>query len=159
VSSETPSRDQPGRPERHRPSPPRNHGRWDLAVGVGSLAVLVGAISAPLGAGGAEKSAAVSPGSPPSTRPAPRPSLNANQQAFMDRAASQYGMTDSRPTEVLKIGNDICGMLSQGSSVDYISGTVRVNHPRIPARVAQGLVDLATSDLCPISMPTRSPAS
>ena len=127
-------------------------------MGVGSLAVLVGALSS-ASVNGAQKSRISTVGAPAPVSPRPVSPVAAAQQAFMNQAASQYGLTDTEQMRVLKIGNDICGMLSQGSSVDYISGIIRETNSSLPARVASGLVNLATNDLCPISIPAPSPAS
>jgi hypothetical protein len=166
VSSQLPPRSRPGPPSRGRPPQSlRSSGRRDILVGVGSLVVLVGAISGASVDGaavdGAHKSrvATAGPAAPAPASPAPSPSVAAAQRTFMDQAARQYGLAGTEQVKILKIGNDICGMLSQGSSLDYISGAIREANSRLPARAAQGLVNLATSDLCPISMPAPSPAS
>lgn len=77
----------------------------------------------------------------------------------MDRAVARYSFADPERVRVLKIGNDVCGLLSTGSSVDDIAATVTGTSSGLSPADATSLVNLAAQDLCPGLVPLPAPTA
>ena len=77
----------------------------------------------------------------------------------MSQAVARYSFADPERVRVLKIGNDVCGMLSTGSSEDDIATTVTGTDSGLSPADASSLVNLAAQDLCPGLVPLSSPTA
>jgi hypothetical protein len=158
VSDRVASPRPPGQPPRPSAEPAkRAHTSRDTRIGAGALVILAGVICC------------ISWGSPSESKPAvetaPRPvplalrsSLTTSQQKFVDQVIARYDFAKPQGGRVLKIGNDVCGMLSTGSTVGYIASTITGTNSALSPGDANSLVNLAAQDLCPGIIPVSSPA-
>jgi hypothetical protein len=80
----------------------------------------------------------------------------------VDQVSARYDFAKPQRGRVLKIGNDVCGMLSTGSTVGYIASTITGTDSDSDSALSPGdansLVNLAAQDLCPGIIPVPSPA-
>lgn len=151
------------RPPAHPPGssaerPKQTYTRRDMLVGASALAVLVGVICG-VSWGGPH---AIKPAAKTVPAPVPlalRASPTSAQQEFVDRAVARYSFADPERVRVLKIGNDVCGLLSTGSSVDDIAATVTGTSSGLSPADATSLVNLAAQDLCPGLVPLPAPTA
>lgn len=142
----------------HRPSAEpakRTRASRDTFLGAAALVILAGVICC------------VSWDSPSESRPAAetapvplavRSSLTTAQQEFVDQVVARYDFAEAQRGRALKIGNDVCGMLSTGSTVGYIASTINGTDSALSPGDANSLVNLAAQDLCPGIIPVPSPA-
>jgi hypothetical protein len=124
-------------------------------MGATALAILAGVICCISWAGpSASKPAA----EPAPVRLALRSSLTTAQQEFVDQVTARYDFAKPQRGKVLKIGNDVCGMLSTGSTEGYIASTITGTDSALSPGDANSMVNLAAQDLCPGMIPVPSPA-
>jgi hypothetical protein len=124
-------------------------------MGAGALVILAGVICCFSWSGPSEAKPAAEtvPGPVPL---ALRSSLTTDQQKFVDQVIARYDFAKPQGGRVLKIGNDACGMLSTGSTVGYIAGTIAETDSGLSPGDADSLVTLAAQDLCPGIIPVPS---
>lgn len=160
MSDRVPSPRQPGQPLRLSAEPAkRTRASRDTLIGAVALVILAGVICC------------VSWGRPSESKPAAetapvplalRSSLTTAQQEFVDQVSARYDFAKPQRGRVLKIGNDVCGMLSTGSTVGYIASTITGTDSDSDSALSPGdansLVNLAAQDLCPGIIPVPSPA-
>jgi hypothetical protein len=156
ASDRVPSPRQPGQPLRPSAEPiKRTRASRDTFIGTGALVILAGVICCVSWGGPSESKPAAE------TAPVPlalRSSLTAAQQGFVDQVSARYDLAKPQGERVLKIGNDVCGMLSTGSTVGYIPSTITGIDSALSPGDANSLVNLAAQDLCPGIIPVPSPA-
>ena len=124
-------------------------------MGAGALIILAGVICCVSWGGSSESKPAAE------TAPVPlalRSSLTTAQQEFVDQVSARFDFAKPQSGTVLKIGNDVCGMLSTGSTVGYIASTITGTDSALSPGDANSLVNLAAQDLCPGIIPVSSPA-
>jgi hypothetical protein len=156
VSDRVPSPRQPGRPLRPSAEPARRtRASRDTLIGAAALVILAGVICCVSWGGPSESKPAAE------TAPVPlalRSSLTTAQQEFVDQVSARYDFAKPQGGRVLKIGNDVCGMLSTGSTVGYIASTITGTDSALSPGDANSLVNLAAQDLCPGIIPVPAPA-
>ena len=156
MSDRVPSPRQPGQPVRPSAEPTkRTRASRDTLIGAGALVILAGVICCVSWGGPSESKPAAE------TAPVPlalRSSLTTAQQEFVDQVSARYDFAKPQRGRVLKIGNDVCGMLSTGSTVSYIASTITGTNSALSPGDANSLVNLAAQDLCPGIIPVPSPA-
>jgi hypothetical protein len=159
LSDRVPPPPRPGQPRRSSAEPAkRTYTSRDILVGAGALVVLAGVICG-VSSGGLPESKPAAETAPALVPLALRASPTPAQQKFVDQAAAWFDFAEPQRARVLKIGNNVCGMLSTGSTVDYIVSTITETGSGLSPADGNKLVNVAAQDLCPGTIPLPSPTS
>ncbi len=157
VSDRVPSPRPPGQPLRLSAEPEKQaYTSKDTLIGAGALVILAGVICC-ISWGGSSESKPAAETAPGPVPLALRSFLTSAQQEFVDQVIARYNFAKPQRGRVLKIGNDVCGMLSTGSTVGYIASTIAGTNSGLSPGDANSLVNLAAQDLCPGIIPAPSP--